>query len=242
MRRSAPATGDQAFFRTAQSSTSRLWLNLTSATEDFTQMAIAYVDGATTGLDYGYDGKMFGDSNTISLYTIAEDTKLAIQARPVFNASDIVPVGYKSAAAGQFTIELDHTDGVFTQGQNIYLKDNVLNTYHDLSEGNYSFATEAGTFDDRFEVVYTTEALGTTTPQLNAYSVIIYKKDNMLSVNAGTAVINSVTVFDIRGRKLASVTGVNATTTVVAGLEVANEILIIEVNTAQGRISKKIVY
>jgi len=242
MRRPAPVTGNQAFFRTAQSSTSRLWLNLTSTTEDFTQMAIAYIDGATTGLDYGYDGKMFGDSNTISLYTIAEDTKLAIQARPVFNASDIVPVGYKSAAAGQFTIELDHTDGVFTQGQNIYLKDNVLNIYHDLSEGDYSFATEAGTFNDRFEVVYTSEALGTTTPQLNANSVIIYKKDNTLSVNAGTAVINSVTVFDIRGRKLASVTGVNATATVVAGLEVANEILIIEVNTAQGRISKKIVY
>ena len=242
MRRPAPVSGEQAFFRTAQSTTSRLWLNLTNGQGGYGQLAIAYIDGATTGLDYGYDGKMFAGANELSIYSVAESTKLAIQARPLFDSSDVVPMGYVANAAGQFTISLDHTDGVFSNDQNVYLRDNALGLVHNVTEDAYTFTTEAGIFNERFDVIYTADALGTTTPQLNANSVIIYKDGNTLNINAGTTVINDVTVFDIRGRKLVSKTGVNAVQTALAGLDVAQQVLVIEVTTAKGKVSKKIVY
>jgi len=242
MRRPAPVSGEQAFFRTAQSTTSRLWLNLTNTEGGYGQSAIAYIDGATTGLDYGYDGKMFAGANEMSIYSVAESTKLAIQARPLFDSSDVVPMGYVANAAGQYTITLDHTDGVFSNDQNVYVRDNALGLVHNVTDGAYTFTTEAGTFNERFDVVYTTDALGTTTPQLDANAVIIYKNGNALNINAGTAVINDVTVFDIRGRKLVGKTGVNAVETVLTGLDVAQQVLIIEVTTTKGKVSKKIVY
>ncbi|KGO84883.1 hypothetical protein Q765_19135 [Flavobacterium rivuli WB 3.3-2 = DSM 21788] len=242
MRRAAPTSGTQAFFRTAQSTTSRLWLNITNANDEYSQSAIAYIDGTTTGLDYGYDGRQFSDANGISLYSLAEDTKLSIQARPLFENSDVVPMGYVADVAGQLTIALDHTDGVFSNGQDVYLRDNVLGLIHNVTEGAYTFATEAGTFNERFDVVYTADALGTTNPVLNANSVIIYKDGNSLNINAGNSIINGVTVFDIRGRQLQSKTGVNAAQTVLTGLDVAQQVLIIEVTTDHGKVSKKIVY
>lgn len=243
MRREAPANGDQAFFRTGRSTTSRLWLNLAGNTEDsFSQIAVGYTEGATLGLDYGYDGTQYGENEAVSLYTIAENTKLVIQARPEFTTTDIVPVGFKAATAGNLTIALDHFDGVFEDGQNIYLKDNTTNAVHDLRTGDYAFATEAGTFNDRFEVMYTTEALGTTTPALTANNVIIYKDGSSININAGTAELTDVTVYDVRGRVLFTKSGLNGTTTVVSGLQAAQEVLIVEVNTVKGKVSKKIVF
>jgi len=242
MRRAAPINGDQAFFRTSPSEISRLWLNLNNADGSFAQSAIAYIDGATTDLDYGYDGKMFSGSNELSIYTLASETKLAIQARPLFNTTDVVPMGYSAAAAGQYTISVDHTDGVFNNGQNIYVRDNASGVIHNVSEGAYAFSTEAGTFNERFDVLYTADALGTTTPQLDANAVIVFKDGNTLNIDAGATMINAVTVYDIQGRKIVSKTGVNALQTAFTGLDIAQQVLVIEVNTVKGKVSKKIVY
>jgi len=243
MRREAPGSAGQAFFRTGETVASRLWLNLAGSNEDnFSQVAVAYLSDATLGLDYGYDGASYTDSNNVSLYTIAEEKRLTIQARPSFTTTDVVPVGYKAAEAGSLTISLDHFDGVFTDGQNIYLKDNTTNAVHDLRNGDYTFATEAGRFNDRFEVVYTTTALGTTTPALTANSVIIFKEGSSININAGTAEMTDVTIYDVRGRVLFTKSGINATTTVVSGLQAAQEVLIVEVNTVKGKVSKKLVF
>ena len=200
------------------------------------------MEEGTLGLDYGYDGKMLNDSSDISIYSIAEESKLTIQARPLFTAGDVVPMGYKAGAAGEFTIALDHTEGVFAEGQDIFLKDNLLGTTTNVTNQGYTFTTEAGTFDDRFEVVYATDALGTNNPQITANSVIVYKEGSSININTGTAQMTDVAVYDIQGRRLYAKSGINATTAVVSGLQVQTEVLIIEVNTVKGKVSKKIVF
>jgi len=242
MRKAAPASGSQSFFRTAADTSSRLWLNITDGQDGFSQAAVAYMEEGTLGLDYGYDGRMLNDSADLSIYSIAGETKLTIQARPLFTAGDIVPVGFKAGAAGQFTIALDHVEGVFEQGQDIFLKDNLLGTTTNITNQGYIFTTEAGTFADRFEVVYSTEALGTNNPQISANSVIVFKDGTSININTGTAEMTDVAIYDIQGRKLYSKSGVNATTTIVSGLQVQSEVLIVEVNTVKGKISKKIIF
>lgn len=241
MRRGAPTTGSQSFFRTSQSETSRLWLNLTDGQNGFSQAAIAYMDEATTGLDYGYDGQQLIDGG-LSLYSLVQETNLAIQARPAFTTADIVPMGYVAAAAGEYTITLDSTDGLFADGQEIFIKDNVMGTVNNITTTGYTFTTEAGTFNDRFEVVYAVESLGTDTPQLNANSVVVYKNGNTIDITTGSAQITSVAVYDIRGRKLYGKNNVNAAQATVTGLQVQTEVLIVEVNTNKGKVSKKIIF
>jgi len=241
MRRAAPTTGSQSFFRTAQSTASRIWLNLTGAESSFSQAAIAYMDNATTGIDYGYDGKKLGDNTNISLYSLAGETNLTIQARPSFTVSDVVPMGFNATATGQYTIAIDHTDGIFTQGQVIYLKDNLLGTITSLEQA-YTFTSETGTFNTRFEVMYTNGVLGNNTPQLNTNTVMVYKEGSAININTGAAEMTDVTIYDIRGRKLYSNTAINATTASVTNLQAAQEVLIVEINTVKGKVSKKIIF
>lgn len=241
--RSASPGASQGFFRTAQGSVaSKLWLNIKSQSGTASQAMVAYMHQGTTGLDYGYDGLKLTDSNTLSLYSIAENKQLAIQARPEFNASDVVLMGFTAATAGQFTISLDHVEGVFTQGQVIYLKDNAEGIIRNISDRDYTFTTEAGTFENRFEVLYTNSVLGTDNPTLDPNTVIVYKQGNNISVNTGNTLINGINVFDINGRQLYSKAGISATETVINSLNVAKQVLIIEIDTVKGKVSKRIVY
>lgn len=236
-----PAAAEQGFFRTGQSATSRLWLNLTH-NRDFSQTAVAYMAGATNDIDYGYDGQRLNEGLNMSLYSLTQNKTLAIQARPAFTNQDMVQLGFVATAAGEYTITLDHAEGVFTRGQSIYIKDNTLGTTTPLTNA-YTFTTEAGTFNNRLEVVYVTaEALNTNNPALDANDVIVYKDGASININSGVASMSNVTIYDMGGRKLYSKNDVNATQFAVPGLQAQQQVLVIEVNTDKGKISKKIVY
>jgi hypothetical protein len=243
MRREAPASGTQAMFRTANTNTARLWLNLTGANDGFSQAAVAYMDNATLDIDYGYDGVQFTDSNNLSIYTIAQNNNLAIQARPAFTPSDVVPVGYVANAAGSYTIELDRTDGQFeNNNQEIFIKDNATGVVTNIKDRAYTFTTQSGTFNERFEVVYIAEALGTDKPELSSNNVIVFKEGTSINISTGTVDMTAVTIYDVRGRILYSKAGINANQTTVSGLQAAQEVLIVEIDTVKGKVSKKIVY
>lgn len=244
MRKSAFNSGSQPFFKETQNNQepARLWLNLTSAS-GFSQAAIAYIDGATTGIDYGYDGKRITENGNSELYTTAANKNLAMQARPAFEATDVVVLGYSAANAGQYTLTLDHVDGVFANGQDIYLKDNLLGTTHDIKNSAYSFATDAGTFNNRFEVVYQQQTqLNANNPVFTSNNVIVYRQDNTLAITTGTVAMTDVNVYDLRGRKLYDRGGINATQTSINNLSVQHEVIIVEVTTAQGKASKKVIF
>lgn len=238
MRRATP--GAQAFFRQAAGSASRYWLNLVAQNGAGSQALVSYTEQGTLGLDFGYDSKTFASG--VSLYSTAANSKLAIQTRPQFEAADIVPMGFNAPAAGQYTISLDHKDGLFAQGQEIYLKDLQEGVIRNLSQNDYTFTTEAGTFEGRFEVHYQNQALNIDVPVLDANSVIVFKEGNTINVTTGNAMINSVKVFDIRGRQLYSQDGINAAETVINNLSVQQQVLIIEIATDKGTVSKRIVF
>jgi hypothetical protein len=242
MRRAVPVSGQQPFFRTTAPAMSRFWLNLTDAQGSFSQALIAYSNTTTRGLDYGYDGKLLNDGGRVALYTLAEDTNLSIQARQTFDSTDVVPVGFIVTAAGQYTINLDNVDGLFGQGQLIFLKDNLLGTVTSL-ENAYTFTSEAGTFSDRFEVVYAAQQnLGTNILELDPNSVMVFKDGTNINISAKTTEITSINVFDIRGRKLYAKAGINATEAVVNGLHVQQQVLIVEIHTSKGKVTKRIVF
>jgi hypothetical protein len=242
MRKAAPASGSQGFFRTGPAAVSRLWLNLTSGQRGFSQAAVAYVEGATTGIDYAYDGERINEGQNLTLYTIAQNKNLAIQARPAFNANDVVALGFAATSTGEYTIALDHTEGVFNNGQAIYLKDNLLNIITPLTDA-YTFTSEAGTFNARFEIVYSAQdALGTTNPAFDANSIIVYKDGAGINVNSGIASMTNINVYDMGGRTLYTKNDINAAQMTIPGLQAQQQVIIVEVVTEKGKTSRKIVF
>ena len=141
------------FFRTENIERNRMWLNLTKTGGGFYQTAVGYITGATQGVD-SFDGKYFNDG-TMTLNSIINNQDYVIQGRSLpFDDTDVVPLSLTVAAAGEYTISIDHLDGFFSGDQRIFLKDNTNNSLYDLKEASYTFTTEAGTFTTRFSIVY----------------------------------------------------------------------------------------
>ncbi|MCW4470448.1 GEVED domain-containing protein [Flavobacterium sp. MFBS3-15] len=237
---------NQQFFRNAQDqdevTMSRMWLNINGSEGQFAQAGIGYTDVTTLDIDYGWDGRAFVNDGNMSLFSLAGEEKLGIQARAAFDASDVVPMGYNAAAAGTYTISLDHFDGVFTTDVDIFLKDNLLGgVTHDLKAGNYTFETEGGINTSRFEVVYA-EVLGTDNPVLDPNNVIVYKNGTSININTGVLNMEGVAIYDTRGRMLYSKDGINATETVIENLHSDQQVLIIQINTDKGRVTKRIIF
>ncbi|AXG73880.1 hypothetical protein DVK85_06350 [Flavobacterium arcticum] len=226
--------------------TNRYWLNVVTEDETvFTQMLVAHSALATNDYDKGYDGKAFLDGD-VSLYTIIdaateeeENLKLSIQSRATFTATDVIKVGFNTEIAGTFSFTIDHMDGLFEEGQAIYLVDKFTNTTYNLANGNYTFDSEIGIFENRFEVIYSIETLGTETPQFTKDDVVVYQNNKELSINAPQN-IESVVIYDLLGKVLyqnAKVDNTEFTTTVNTQQQVAIVMITLENNQV---VSKKI--
>ena len=220
--------------------TNRYWLNLTNTTDAFCQMAVGYMTGATDGVDI-YDGRNFNSGNAL-LSSILNNEDYTIQGKALpFSTADVVPLSCKVTDAGSYTITLDHVDGLFTGGaQPIYLRDNLAAIVHDLNLGAYNFTTAAGSFNNRFEIIYALP-LGTENPVFTVNNVIVYSHNNEFVVTSGNIIMSSIKVFDIRGRLLEEKKAINASQTTIGG-GLANEVLLVQVISVDGiTVTKKVI-
>ena len=84
--------------------------------------------------------------------------KLQIRARQnLVNNDDVIPLGTKYAANGNYKISLGMKEGVFATDQKVYLLDKLNNLYTDLTAQDYIFTANKGIDDSRFEIVYRTK-------------------------------------------------------------------------------------
>lgn len=231
------------FFKVDELESHRFWLNLNGEEEEkFNQILIGYVSEATNGVDNQIDGKMFNYSGS-ALYSLVEEEKLVIQGRALpFEATDVVPLGFKAAENGKFTISLADFDGLFAEGSvTVYLKDNELNVTHNLMESDYVFESVQGTFKERFEVVYETdETMGAS--DFNDNLVQIYQQDNQIVVSSKTEKILSVELFDMQGRNIHSNKKVNANIYQIQSASFGTQVLVVRVQTQNGEIlTKKVI-
>lgn len=199
------------FFKNQTEERHRMWLNLSDETTPYNQILIGYVPNATMAADHQIDAKLFGYSGS-SIYTLIDETKYVIEGRSLpFQSTDIVPLGFKAATTGMYNISINNVDGIFSEGQTIYLKDKDTTVTHNLTESNYVFSSQAGTFNDRFEIVYTNEVLGINQNASQANNWFAYKNDNSIMIKSRGFDIESVEIFDLTGRLLLSKDKVNAT-------------------------------
>jgi hypothetical protein len=229
------------FFRTANSvERNRIWLNVTNDAGLFCQTMIGYIENATNGFDTSIDGRYINDGE-VALTTTIDNVDYAIQGKALpFDATDVVPLKLMVTTAGNYTINLDHVDGLFSASQDIFLRDNQTGFVQDLKVGNYTFTSDAGTFASRFDVIYQSP-LGVENPSLNNQLVVYNNGVGEFVVNSGSIEMKSIKIFDLRGRLLNVFDNINSTQTKVSGGN-ANGVLLLQITSTDGAVvTKKVI-
>ncbi|WP_432672668.1 GEVED domain-containing protein [Flavobacterium sp. SM2513] len=219
----------------------RVWLNLSGATKGFNQLLVGYFSNATNNFDIQYDGETFG-GNSVTFYSINDTKNLVIQGRALpFVDTDEVPLGYKTTLTENLTIGIDHVDGLF-EDQVVYLKDNVLDVVHNLTDTDYVFAAVPGTFDNRFVLRYLPAVdLANPTFDEQISHVTIRKNEATLRVHSPYETIDAVMVYDIMGRLVFEKKDLNSNRFEASNIVNSDQTLIVKVKLSNGGVvSKKV--
>lgn len=222
----------------------RIWLNIINQQGAYKQMLLGYVQGATNELDNAFDAELTEAGNVVSLYSINTTKKLTIQGRALpFDVTDEIPLGFRTSVPGSYSIQLENFDGLFEEGQTVYLEDKWLNVIHNLKESNYDFTTETGTFDDRFEVQFMNETLGVSTPADASNAIVVYKNNETIFINSSNLTMSEVKLFDIRGRLITAKQDILASEVRFENLNVANQLILVQITTTDGAVvTRKVAY
>lgn len=209
-------TNNDQFFRIADKSKSnnfeKLWIDLTSDNGIYNQILIGYADAATDA----YDGMAYDTPKNLSVNAVAtiysiidgHSRKFAIQGKNSnsLNEDEIIKLGFKTGVdvATIYELSVPQLTGDFIGNHPIVLKDNLLNTAHNLKENPYSFTSEVGEFNDRFEIVFNSEALSNDEFEVveNDLSIIEHRNGDVVFKLNSSLMMKHIQVIDLQGRVL----------------------------------------
>lgn len=226
------------FFKTIAQENHRLRLNLSANNQYINQILVNYTAEASNEEDFGIDAKLFNYEGT-AIYSLISNNQesFIIQSRALpFSDLDVVALGFRAVTAGSYTISLDSFDGLFEEGQEIYLVDNFTQATHNLKLANYTFVSEAGEFNSRFSVVYRQDALSVTNPDLNN-NWVVFAQNGQFQIATQGMELKEVVVFDTLGRKVYQ-SGAEGNTHLVAS-NLPNGVMIVQITTAENQILTK---
>lgn len=208
----------------------RYWLTMTSPSGTQTMMAVVYFDGGTDEFSAD-DTKSFQGSN--SLFSILDTKQLNIQGRAPFRINDRVPLGYKAFETGTYIIQLEDSDGIFEEGQSIYLIDKLLNKTVKITDKPYKFMTRAGEFNDRFVIVYRPgNVIGTASDISN--QILFAKVNNQIVITSTIDKITEIELFNLNSRSVYKKSDINSNEHRIDALNFNHQIVVVTVKTETG--------
>jgi len=210
----------------------RYWLTLSTPSGIEPMLAVVYFEGGNN--DFAIDDTESSLSSN-DLYTFAGNKKLAIQGRDSFVNTDQIPLGYKAFEDGTHILSVYKSEGVFENGQNIYLIDKLLNKTVNLSQKPYKFITRKGQTDDRFIIVYRPRnVIGTATDISNV--VDFAKIDNQIVITSSIDKIKEVELFDLNSRPVYKKSDINSNEHRISTLNFNHQIVVVTVKTETGEL------
>ena len=224
---------------------SKIRLGFNSVNGYHRQILLGFMDDlATEGFDAGYDATQL-DSQPNDLYFLNSATNLVIQGVDAFNVNKILPLSVKNGLEGNVQFTLDATEN-FDENHNIYIHDNVTDQYHDIRNGNFEINLPIGTFDTRFSLRFTSEALGTSDFDLSDEVLVKYtsKNDTINITNSTTdAIVESVDLYNILGQSIRSwdVKDADQKKIQIPVGNISTGTYIVKVHTTKGDLSTKII-
>ena len=204
-------------------------------------------DNFSKGYDYGWEGETFGGiPNSLSIFTALLDDNVGkryqVQSLPNSDyESMVVPVGITAAVNKEITFSAEALN--LPEDLKVFLEDRVNNTFTRLDEANATYKvtlTEALDGVGRFYVHTTQSALSIDNVALTGVSIFKANATTLrvTGLQQGKA---SISLFNVLGKQVMS-TSFEATASKDIYLpKLAKGIYFVQVQTATGKLSKKII-
>ena len=206
------------------------------------------MNGATNDLDnMYYDAPMAVTNVNAVMYSTIENVqnKFTIQGKApeALNLDEVIPLGFKTSinVSTLYTLSISRLEGPFLNTNTIYLKDNLLNTYHDLSTSNYTFTSDVGEFNSRFELVFKNPTLTNEAYELPNFGLTIIEFQNnqvQFSVDKKHT-MTSITIIDLLGRTVYRLPGNNSHQVTHDLSSLSSSVYMAKVHLANGQIVYK---
>jgi hypothetical protein len=200
---------NNTFFRMQDSNIDRLWLNMTG-TDVFRQLAVVFHSSSSDTFILGEDTPKIDSANDTEFYStiLNNNGHFAIQSIGAFEENKQVPIGMEINQSGNYSIELGNFEGIFSQGQAIYLEDTYQDVIHDLGTGAYTFSQTAGVnINDRFILRFTNSALGNEDTTLSQVKIYPNPSTGVFYINYAGSEKLTYTIYDLTGKKVLMGTG-----------------------------------
>ena len=210
------------------------------------QLLVTVDPNASTGFDRGYDAKLYDDQMDDMSWKIgAQD--YVIQGIDQITSTTALPLKIKLSRAGTFVVKIDdlhHVDPT----QEIYLKDDLLNTYTNLMQEDYvSPQMSVGTYSDRFSIVFESPVtLGNDSQVISENHIVVFTpaQSNAIHIkNNSDLVIEQVSLFNMLGQVVHTWDTSQQSDTIVvdvAGIAAGNYILKMS-DTSDGIHTRKLI-
>ena len=216
----------------------KFWLSLQKDNLSLNSTLIGYKEGSTKMYEISFDAEPM--QIYPGIYSLLDQKEMSIQGRgSQFDLKDRFNLAIKILNPGNYTISLSKTNGVFAQGQAVYLVDKETKTYTDLSKENYNFISDKGYFTDRFEIVYDNSLLHLN--EINERDKVdVYTEGKTIFVQSSEK-LKSIKVYNLEAKLIKTVSSVNALKTSVV-MNTNATALIVWIELYDGtKISKKII-
>jgi hypothetical protein len=193
------------------SNENRLWVNLTTDSGVFNQILVGYVNGATNANDgtfYDAPRRVNQNFNAIFYSLInGSEEKYAVQGKAIdaINENETIQLGFSTTIEAEtYKFSIAQFKGSFFTDHTVYLKDNLNGSTHNLSNQDYTFTSNSGEFNERFEIVFTqNNTLSTTDLDVNTNAIKITQRDNhIFRFNTNVSTFKSIQIFDISGKSV----------------------------------------
>jgi hypothetical protein len=159
-------SGESVFFRSSNDSITETSTEETAAETQILRLefgvssgasrsfVIGFSEDATDGYDYGLDGGLINDPPDDDMGSLLDGQQYVIQAFAPYTADKEIDLVLH--ASGNFTYTLESTEiSNFPENQDLFIKDLLTGQNYDLRSAEpYNFTSVAGSFTDRFKVVF----------------------------------------------------------------------------------------
>ena len=177
------------------------------------QMVLAFIPGATDGVDRAMDALSSSDESPADVYFVINNDEYLINAVN-FDIEKKIPIGFKNTDTANFKITVKGIVN-FSGTNAVYLHDKTTDLYHDIKNSFYDLTLPGGVNNTRFEITFknnVTLGVDETTRE----SFVVYqdnKAKNLMISNPLLTELAACNLYDVAGKLIFSKKDLGANTT-----------------------------
>ncbi|WP_046754864.1 LamG-like jellyroll fold domain-containing protein [Kordia jejudonensis] len=191
----------------------------------------------------GEEGKSIYVAND-DMYWYLQSEEYVIQTLHKFHDSREIALGFISENGGVGTINIDQLENIDSNLE-IYIKDLITGTTHDLRASDFSITLPAGETNDRYALVFQPENTLSINEEILQNGITVYtdtETEEIVITNNTDIPLTGIDMHSILGQKIMSTKeGMNQNIIRIPIKDKASGIYIIGIYSEKGKISKKLV-